>query len=134
MLEALVIILGVVLGVGGIWVGIHAVVQKGVTSVKFNVDPSLPAPEPSRRISSGVYQPAITARASIPKDIADELDRTPEWWDAQFHKELERAGAKSVGVVPAEYNIERSYNGEVVYAPASPGYTVLEGCTCSRCS
>lgn len=116
--------------------GITAVLRSGVTSRKFNVRPELEAPEPAARMSLGVSAPlAIEApdRSHIPKEIRDELDQTPGWWDKQFHKALESSGDEVVYRELGEYIEERTANGEAAVMHQMPDKVVLSNCTCREC-
>lgn len=77
-----------------------------------------------------------SGRKPIPKEIQEEIDMTPGWWDSMYHKMLEKTGADSIAVpYEPEYIEEHSANGNVVLLSVTPEPPpVLLDCTCARCT
>lgn len=106
--------------------GIGVIVQKGVTSRKFNSRLGLPAPEPRRMVLGPPQQLMLEAPVrDLPPEIRREIDQDPEWWDEQFHKTLETSGSREVLAIRGSY----TYDGDDL-----PDHAVLRDCTCADCS
>lgn len=110
--------------------GIGVIVQKGVTSRKFNSRLGLPAPEPRRMVLGPPQQLMLEApRAEIPEDIRRELDESYEMsrnkWDEEFHSTLESSSSREVLAIRVNY----SYDGDDLHE-----HTLLNDCTCADCT
>ncbi|UVG35263.1 membrane protein [Microbacterium phage Cece] len=113
--------------VGALVSGMYSWRNRGIQERKFHANPDREAPMPGRTIAAGVSQPMLEARrAEIPKDIQDEIDQSPAWWDKEFHNRLEASGAKVVARHVEEYTDQ-----EGMYHARE--YKALEGCECQNC-
>lgn len=73
-------------------------------------------------------------RVVITKEMQDELDRTPAWWDRQYHRGLAEAGAAVVARIDGESFDEYSYGGAQVTTHRTADRVALDGCTCAECT
>lgn len=81
-----------------------------------------------------IEQPARPTAKPIPKDIREEIDQAPAWWDREFHKELARLQPKvEVDTGEDVFYEELTFmnGGSRVYEVPKP-YEYM-GCTCGDC-
>lgn len=129
MIEFLLII-GFSVVLGG---GILTVWRKGITSRRFNINPSLPAPEPGRMLKGPPSVPMLEApRKAISREIQAELDGSPEWWNREFHKALKSSGAPVLAEIEGDIVVQHTYDGES-FSYHLPDRVVLQDCTCPDC-
>lgn len=127
MIEILILSTVGVSALGALVSGAYSWFNRGIQERKFHANPDREAPMPGRTIAAGVTQPMLEARrAEIPKDIQDEIDQTPDWWDKEFHNRLEASGAKVVARHVEEYTDRDGLH-------RTREYKALEGCECSQC-
>ena len=71
-------------------------------------------------------------RPAIPREVREEIDQDPAWWDREFHKALSRVSPKvEIDAGEDEYIEERTLTSTVLHRIAKP-YEYL-GCTCRDC-
>lgn len=70
----------------------------------------------------------------IPREIQQEIDQDPEWWDREFHKELAKVQSKvEIDTGEDEYIEERSLTSPVIVMHRVPKPYEYLGCTCRDC-
>jgi hypothetical protein len=80
-----------------------------------------------------VEAPVTTTQVPIPREIRQEIDQDPEWWDREFHKELSRVSPKvEIDTGEDEYIEEVTFMGGSTLFVIPKPYEYL-GCTCRDC-
>jgi hypothetical protein len=72
-------------------------------------------------------------RNKISREVREEIDQTPGWWDKQFHKLLVATNTDYTEYGEIEYAEEITFaHGSTLYPTRWPAREYL-GCTCRDC-
>lgn len=72
-------------------------------------------------------------RQSITPEVRAEIDRTPAWWDKQFHQLLVRTGQPARRYGEDEYVEERTLTSAETLYIRIPAPTEYVDCVCEKC-